>query len=198
MYRSLKNGFTLVEVLIVTGIIGLLMALLVPALGRARDHSNLVVCRTRLRALAMGCMVYATDNDSMLPVDKQLHNPHTGLIESLSDGAYVQEPRAYYCPSETTEELEYSEENFNKGNIGYFYYSFSGRPTDRYLSSFFLKQLPWPRLLRDITKANKWVFSDSWFSNMPTAHRWYKKGVNYVILDGSVHMVEKSPRREFK
>ena len=62
----------------------------------------------------------------------------------------------------------------------------------------FLKNLEWPRLLKDTMAGNKWVFSDSWFSGKATAHRWYKKGVNYVTLDGSVQMVKKGPRSEFK
>ena len=143
-------------------------------------------------------MMYASENDSRLPVDKQLHNTHIGLIRNLSDGDYIKESKVYYCPSEKKDELKHSEENFSSGNIGYFYYSFSNRPTYRYLSTFFLKKLPWPRLLNNTMEANKWVFSDSWFSNKPTAHRWYKKGVNYVTLDGSVHMVKASPKVEFK
>ena len=145
----------------------------------------------------MACLMYAGENDSRLPVDRQLHNSHIGLIKSLSNGRYVQEAKVYYCPSETGDDLKYSEENFRNGNIGYFYYCFSDQPTYGYLSTFFLKKLPWPRLLRDSMRGDKWVSSDSWFSNMPTAHRWYKKGVNYVTLDSSVHMAKISPRREF-
>ena len=198
MSKRFKTGFTLVELLIVIGIISFLMALIVPALGRARDQSKLVICRSNQKNLLLGCLMYASQNDSMLPVDKQLHNTHTGLIENLFNGGYIQKSKIYYCPSEKLDDLKYSEDNFSNGNIGYFYYSFSDRPTYRYLSTFFLKKLPWPRQLQDTMNGNKWVFSDSWFSNMPTAHRWYKKGVNYVTLDGSVHMVKESPKREFK
>jgi prepilin-type N-terminal cleavage/methylation domain-containing protein len=196
--KNSKNGFTLVELLIVIGTISLLMALIVPALGRARDQSKIVVCRSNQRNLLFGCLLYAGDNDSRLPVDKQLHNAHIGLVEDLSGGGYIGESQVFYCPSERKPDLKYSEENFSSGNIGYFYYSFSDRPTYRYLSTFFLKKLPWPRLLRDTMPPDKWVFSDSWFSNTPTAHRWYKKGVNYVTLDGSAHMAKESPKRHFE
>ena len=198
MLKCCKNGFTLVELIIVIGIFSFLTALLVPVVGRAKDRSKLIICRTNLRGLALGCLTYAGENDSRLPVDKQLHNTHTDLIEKLYDGGHIQDSKIYYCPSEKADDLKYSEENFSNGNIGYFYYCFNYRPTYQYLSTFFLKKLPWPRLLLDTMKTDKWVFSDSWFSNMPTAHRWYKKGVNYVTLDGSVHMVKESPKREFK
>lgn len=193
-----RYGFTLVELLVIIGIISFLLSLLVPALGRARDQSDLIICKERLRSLALGCLMYAGDNNSMLPLDKKLDNPHTGLINMLSSRNYIESMESYYCPSEKRSELCLSEENYEKGNISYFYYSFTDRPCNRYLSNFFLKNLPWPRVLVDAMKPDKWVLSDSWFSNMPTSHRWYEKGVNYVTLDGSVHMVKKSPREEFK
>jgi prepilin-type N-terminal cleavage/methylation domain-containing protein len=195
--KRFNTGFTLVELLVVVGIIGFLLAILVPVLGRAKDQSRLIVCRSNQRSLLMGCLTYACDNNSCLPVDKQLHNEHTILIKKLSQAQYIEEPKAYYCPSEKDEDIKYSEANFSDGNIGYFYYSFEDRPTLGYLSSFFLKKLPWPRRLKDTSKSSKWVFSDSWFSGAPTAHRWYKKGVNYVTVDGSMCMVKKSPKREF-
>lgn len=198
MPKHIKNGFTLVELLVVAGLISFLLALIVPALGRAKDQSKLVICRSNQKNLLLGCLMYANENESRLPVDKQLHNTHAGLIRDLFDGNYIRESRIYYCPSEKNPELDSSEENFSNGDIGYFYYSFHERSTDRYLSTFFLKNLPWPRLLYDTMSADKWVFSDSWFSNKPTAHRWYKKGVNYVTLDGSARMVKESPRQSFK
>ena len=53
-------------------------------------------------------------------------------------------------------------------------------------------------MLRTTMAPDTWVWSDSWFSNLPTAHRWYPKGVNYVVLEGSVSMVTQSPRSSFK
>lgn len=193
-----RHGFTLIELLVVVGIIGFLLSIIVPAIGRARDYSKLIICRTRLRGLAIGCLVYAGNNDSVLPIDKRLYNPHKDLIDLLSSGMYIDKKGSYYCPSEIREDLCFSQENYDKGNISYFYYCFTDRPANRYLSNFLLKSLPWPRELNETMPSNKWLFSDSWFSNMPTAHRWYKKGVNYVTLGGSVHMVKRSPRDEFR
>jgi hypothetical protein len=88
--------------------------------------------------------------------------------------------------------------NIQEGNISYFYFSFQERPANRLLSNFLLKSVPWPRMLRTTMAPDTWVLSDSWFSNEPTAHRWYPKGINYVVLDGSVNMVTQSPRGSFK
>lgn len=198
MIKKSKNAFTLVELLIVMGIISLLVAILMPALGRAQDQAKLVICKTNLKNLLLGCHMYAGDNNSSFPIDKQLHNSHTILINNLSDSGFIDCPEIFYCPSEKADDLIFSQKNLDHGNIGYFYYCFSDRPTDRYLSTFFLKNTPWPRIIKDTSDSQMWLFSDSWFSGRATAHRWYKKGVNYAIIDGSVHMVQESPRREFR
>lgn len=193
-----RSGFSLVELLVTIAVIGFLLSILVPALGRARDQTNLIVCRAHLRSLIVGCLIYAGENNSLLPVDKKVDNPHTGLINMLSSINYGEAMENYYCPSEKTDALRLCKENFEQGNISYFYYSFTQRPANRYLSNFLLKNLSWPRIIRDTMHPQTWILSDSWFSNMPTAHRWYKKGVNYATVNGSVQMVKRSPRDKFR
>ncbi len=142
--------------------------------------------------------MYADDHESRLPVEERLNNPHQGLIRVLGGTDGDAAMRDFYCPSEHRPELCLSDWNFKAGNISYFYFSFEQRPANRHLSNFLLKSLPWPRRLKTTMAPDTWVFSDSWFSNMPTAHRGYPKGVNYSVMDGSVKMVAQSPRRDFK
>jgi hypothetical protein len=142
--------------------------------------------------------MYAGEHDSFLPTDATVDNPHAGLIAMLSGGRYINAPKVYYCPSETRPDLRYCEENFKAGNIGYFYYSFTERPVSRFLSNFLRKTVRWPRVLKSTMAGDVWVASDSWFSNMATAHRYYKKGVNYVTLGGTTEMIKESPRAAFK
>jgi len=56
-----KRGFTLIELLVVISIIVLLMALLIPALSRARKQAQAVVCQARLRESGLGFSAAATD-----------------------------------------------------------------------------------------------------------------------------------------
>jgi prepilin-type N-terminal cleavage/methylation domain-containing protein len=193
-----RAAFTLIELLVVTALIGFVLSLVIPAVGRARDQANVMACRANLRSLALGCLVYAGEHDSFLPTDATVDNPHTGLIGMLSSGCYVDAKQVYYCPSEQQPELRYCEQNFAEGNIGYFYYSFTERPTSRLLSNFLRKTIQWPHILKDTMPASLWLASDSWFSNMPTAHRYYRKGVNYVTLGATAEVVKESPREQFR
>ena len=197
-YKSGTSAFSLIELLVVIALIVFVVSLVIPALGRARDQANVVVCRANLRSLALGCLAYASEHDSILPTGATVNNPHSDLIDMLGAGRYVDAGGTYYCPSETRPELRWSQQNFKAGNISYFYYSFTERPTDRHLSNFLRKTVRWPRILKTTMPADTWVASDSWFSNAPTAHQYYKKGVNYVTLGATAEMVKESPRGEFR
>jgi prepilin-type N-terminal cleavage/methylation domain-containing protein/prepilin-type processing-associated H-X9-DG protein len=61
-----EGGFTLVELLVVIAIIALLMAVLLPALNKARTQGKRIVCLSGMRQLVLGWMAYADNSDSKL------------------------------------------------------------------------------------------------------------------------------------
>ena len=67
-------AFTLVELLVVVGIIGLLVAILLPTLGRARENANRVKCLSNLRQLGMAMDMYVNDNKGCWPGGAQLQD----------------------------------------------------------------------------------------------------------------------------
>lgn len=69
-----SRGFTLVELLVVIGIIAVLISILLPSLARARQQATNLSCQANLRSIGQGLQFYALDNKGKLPKGEQ-HAP---------------------------------------------------------------------------------------------------------------------------
>ena len=78
MYR--KKGFTLIELLVVIAIIAILMGILMPALQRVREQARDQVCKSHLRTIGLGIIMYLQDNDYKMPNFRTHTSPTNGHL----------------------------------------------------------------------------------------------------------------------
>jgi prepilin-type N-terminal cleavage/methylation domain-containing protein/prepilin-type processing-associated H-X9-DG protein len=64
--KKTRRGFTLIELLVVIAIVALLMAILLPALAKARSQTKRTVCLSRMHQLILAWLMYADQNDDLL------------------------------------------------------------------------------------------------------------------------------------
>jgi prepilin-type processing-associated H-X9-DG protein len=194
----------------VIGIIAILVAILLPALSRAREQAKRVMCASNLRQIGIGTLMYAQANKDWLPAqpawsadDVLYFNTGSGNVDDYygqlgrllrgyhtdGHGQYVTTPSVFFCPSNDAVDagvtLEYAKANFEVG-IAWSGYTVNGRWAYQAsygkgkLASCARAGLPWA--------------SDSYQYLPPVSLIIYHAdrtlaapaGLNFVFFDGSV------------
>ena len=119
--RDKRGAFTLVELLVVIGIIAVLIGILLPTLGRVREVAKRLVCLSNLRQVYMGVRFYADGNHDMVPLgyratSKQYNSmafTTTGGGRWVEFGVMYQagdfaDPKVLFCPSENNSKFNYA------------------------------------------------------------------------------------------
>ncbi len=103
------RGFSLVELLVVIGIIAMLIAMLLPALARARQQAQMIECRSNMRQVGLYLLGYANQwKGAMFPPSLGDSQPQTNRWPVFVFDPPVYDPPIMLCPSDLEPTYEHS------------------------------------------------------------------------------------------
>lgn len=198
------RAFTLVELLVVIGIIAMLISILLPALNQAREAATSLVCQSNLRQVIQAVRMYANDNRDIMPHtygnqgDGDLNGaywtvqiaPYLGIRRGYDQGTYYnalerKEPNALECPVPNPEAL--GRRYMTYGTLIRFHLgSYAGNgtpPVDKYVRLSSIKSPTTKILVRDLS-AEDWIYEYPYTWNERALFGKHGKRVPVTDLSG--------------
>lgn len=216
--RKRRNAFTLVELLVVIGIIAVLISILLPGLQRAREAANGLKCQSNCRQLMLAFLQWSMDHKGQLPgtiysfsytptnpdhadwLYGTMPNsnapgnfntcPQTGTIYP-----YMKNPDSYRCPSADSE--RYGAEGGSNGKFDYAFFAiFAGAKVSNIPNEAILTNLqgkPYPMPTPIICHEDSYQFNganiEGDHGNVDQITHMHFHGGYYAAIDGSAQFV---------
>lgn len=147
----MNKKFTLIELLVVVAIIGILLSLLLPSMGKAREKAKRAVCLSNNNQIFRGLTSYGTKNNSVMPpgnatignwhgIDSTYSlwdNKPYGLAYLMTQN-YLSSAEVFYCPTWTHPDKNYGIIDTDGSDIAFGPNGFGGWPKDP-------QNDPWPQ-----------------------------------------------------
>jgi prepilin-type N-terminal cleavage/methylation domain-containing protein len=200
------RGFTLIELLVVIAIISLLLALLVPSLGRAKSLARRVACSHNLKQIDLAMDMYTHDHDGKYPCaqDPVSTQPPYWLWMGrgwrhwvrpyLNAAIDVNNPSVLLCPADRTDPAKYESTSYSYSMT--FYHSpeqidAMSAATDTYTN-------PQPSIAQrigDVAAPSGKILLGEWLSNHTPVEKdqgwWDERGTRcFLLADGQAAFLE--------
>jgi prepilin-type N-terminal cleavage/methylation domain-containing protein len=202
--RRRAAGFSLIELLVVIGIISVLIAILLPALNRARELARRANCLSNLRQVHQAFHFYALDHRDQVPLGYRTAKQFNSMIYSGTSRKFVlfgwlyahqqwRDPRVYYCPSERNPRMQWSTPDnlWPPGPAGAstrnVFSGYGARPET------LIPDDPNPGLIlpRLSDFRNRAIFADL-SNSFPRLDQRHRQGLNVLYGNGSARWVDRS------
>lgn len=185
-----KGKFTLIELLVVIAVIGILISLLLPSLGKSRELARRAVCLSNNKQIGLALFSYSRKNNSKLPpgngtigrghgIDTtySLSNRKPYGLAYLITQEYLSGAAVFYCPSWTHPDKNYGVIDTDGSDIAFGPRRFGGWPKDpendpwptthigisyHYRSTFGSRQNEFANLMKEANPSSTAVNADHW------------------------------------